>query len=136
MEAIGGRKLVVSSLTLAVGVGVALYKGDVPPGLLQLLEVVAVGYTLGNVGVKVFGKNFAPGEEIRTEGPPQEVVVNLPETPLVPSPAPVEDISLQAIKNKQAITDSKISELEKAVNNIVNILLEANKNAAESKRIV
>jgi hypothetical protein len=39
-EKLGGRKMVAATLTMAVGVTVAVWKGDIPPNLLQLLEIV------------------------------------------------------------------------------------------------
>lgn len=36
-EKLGGRKMVAATLTLAVGIGMALVKEDIPPNLLYLL---------------------------------------------------------------------------------------------------
>ncbi len=51
----GSRKLVVSGIVLAIGVAIALYKGDIPEHLLQLLEVVFGGFIVGNVAGHAMG---------------------------------------------------------------------------------
>jgi hypothetical protein len=47
-EALGGRKFVAATLTVAVGILVSLKMGDIPPGLLSLLEFAFGGYALSN----------------------------------------------------------------------------------------
>lgn len=51
----GSRKLVVTGVVLAVGVAIALFKGDIPEHLLQLLEVVFGGFIVGNVAGHALG---------------------------------------------------------------------------------
>ncbi len=46
---VGKRKLLVFGIILVVGIAIALYKGDIPSNLLQLLEVVFTGFMAGNV---------------------------------------------------------------------------------------
>jgi ABC-type uncharacterized transport system YnjBCD ATPase subunit len=53
-EKLGGRKMVAATLTVAVGIGMALAKDDIPPNLLYLL-------------ISVFGL-FAGSNSINTMG--------------------------------------------------------------------
>lgn len=55
MEKFGGRKLAVSLLVLVVGLAISLYKGDIPPNLLNLLEMVIGAFVGGNVLAKALG---------------------------------------------------------------------------------
>lgn len=45
---IGGRKVVATLLVLGIGTAIALYRGDVPGNLMQLLEVVFGAFVAGN----------------------------------------------------------------------------------------
>lgn len=48
LNKVGGRKMAVGFLTLGIGVAFAAIKGDVNPGLLQLLSVVFGAFVVGN----------------------------------------------------------------------------------------
>lgn len=48
LATVGGRKALVAVLILVTGVAVALTKGDVPPHLLNLLEMLFAGFVTGN----------------------------------------------------------------------------------------
>jgi len=47
---IGGRKALAMLTMLVVGIAFAYLKGDVPPGVLVLLQTIFSGYIAGNVG--------------------------------------------------------------------------------------
>lgn len=55
MDLTGLRKIIVGAVVLIVGVVIALYKNDIPPNLLQLLQVIFGGFIVGNVGEHVVG---------------------------------------------------------------------------------
>lgn len=57
---LGGRKAVATATVLAIGVAMALYRGDVPSGLLQLLGWVFSAFVLGNVGEHLAGTMKKP----------------------------------------------------------------------------
>lgn len=61
MTKLGGRKLVVSIMVMATGIGITAVKGDIPPNLLQLLEVVLGAFVSGNILAQVFDRPSAPG---------------------------------------------------------------------------
>lgn len=48
IEAIGGRKLVVGMVILAVAIAATWLKGDVPPGLVQILGIIFASFVVGN----------------------------------------------------------------------------------------
>lgn len=50
MQALLTRKVMAGLLILLVGVGITLIKGDIPPNLLSLLQVIYGTFVLGNVG--------------------------------------------------------------------------------------
>lgn len=61
-EKLGGRKFVAATLTVAVGLVVMAVKGDVPPGLLQLLEVT-LGVFCGGNAIATVGGAFYPAAQ-------------------------------------------------------------------------
>jgi hypothetical protein len=70
MDSVGGRKVVVSALLLVVGVGVTLYVGDVPDGLLQLMSVIFGGFIVGNVGEHISGAVVSKAEALAAGASP------------------------------------------------------------------
>jgi hypothetical protein len=48
IDAIGGRKVAGALLVIAIGVGVVFLKGDIPPNLMALLQVVFGAFVAGN----------------------------------------------------------------------------------------
>jgi hypothetical protein len=58
----GYRKLIVSGVILLVGVLVAFFKDDVPPNLMQLLQVVFGGFVVGNVGEHLVDASYAKSD--------------------------------------------------------------------------
>lgn len=65
LNKIGGRKMAVGFLTLGVGVAFAAVKGDVSPGLLQLLSVIFGAYVVGN-GFEHMAKRGQPAQPSAT----------------------------------------------------------------------
>lgn len=51
----GLRKILVGVVVLTTGILVTVYRNDIPPNLLQLLQVIFGGYIVGNVGEHVVG---------------------------------------------------------------------------------
>lgn len=51
----GFRKIIVGILILGIGVAIAVLKNDIPPNLLQLLQVIFGGFIVGNVGEHIAG---------------------------------------------------------------------------------
>lgn len=47
---VSSRKLLVSLVILVSGIAISAVKGDIPHGLLQLMEVIFGGFIVGNVG--------------------------------------------------------------------------------------
>ena len=55
MDITGARKIIVGAVILVVGVVISHFKNDIPPNLLQLLQVIFGGFIVGNVGEHVVG---------------------------------------------------------------------------------
>lgn len=60
----GFRKIIVSIIILAVGIGVALHMGDIPDNLLQLLSIIFGGFIVGNVGEHISGAVVSKAEAL------------------------------------------------------------------------
>lgn len=148
-EKIGGRKFIAATLTVAVGLIVMAVKGDVPPGLLHLLEVTLGVFASGNVVASFAGALYSreqtPNQDREvnpvittpTEGPTGEVV----RSPLEPgdpvqtgvsSPPPPVTIEavyggLAEVYQKLTTVEASVGELGKSVNvsqKVLNVLLE------------
>lgn len=66
-ERIGGRKLSFGLFILAIGLGIGLTKGDIPPNILTLLEFIFGAFVTGNsIGTiaGVVAETRGPGEEV------------------------------------------------------------------------
>lgn len=48
LSVFSGRKIIAAAITLIVGIGATYFKGDVPPGLLTLLQTLFGAFVLGN----------------------------------------------------------------------------------------
>lgn len=48
MDAVGGRKLVLTIIMAAIGIGLVFYKGDIPAGLLALMQTIFAAFVVGN----------------------------------------------------------------------------------------
>jgi hypothetical protein len=81
-DKIGGRKFVAATLTVAVGLVVMAVKGDVPPGLLHLLEVTLGVFASGNVVASFAGALYA-----REQSPEQTAKANMVTEASTDSPA-------------------------------------------------
>lgn len=53
LKYVGGRKAIAAITVLVLGMVAVFVKGDIPPGLLQLLEVVFSAFVAGNLGSKI-----------------------------------------------------------------------------------
>lgn len=51
----GIRKILVGLVILATGITITVLRNDIPPNLLQLLQVIFGGFIVGNVGEHVVG---------------------------------------------------------------------------------
>lgn len=49
MNSLGGRKVFVTLIIGAIGLGMVFYMGDIPPGLLALMQTVFGAFVAGNV---------------------------------------------------------------------------------------
>lgn len=54
----GSRKLITGLVLLLVGLGITLARGDIPPGLLSLLQALYASFVVGN-GVEHIGNIVA-----------------------------------------------------------------------------
>lgn len=70
MSKLSSRKLIVSLAVLVTGLVIGLVKGDVPPNILQLLEVIAGTYVVGNV---LSGVTEGAAKPKKEQHKPQEV---------------------------------------------------------------
>ena len=77
----GIRKIVVAAVVLLVGSLVAHFKGDIPPNMLQLLEVLFGGFIVGNVTEHVVGSVKAVAE--LKHAPAEPVAIPAPVTALI-----------------------------------------------------
>jgi hypothetical protein len=50
IDRLGGRKVVVALAVLLLCIGVVAVKGDVPPGLVSMLQFLFGSFVVGNVG--------------------------------------------------------------------------------------
>lgn len=115
-ERIGGRKFVASTLTVAVGVLVMIFKGDVPPNLMHLLEVTLGVFAGGNVVSTVAGAFYGGKQEAGEAEPvPASPVEQPAETPdAVEPPANKAAVTLDTVYAGLAEVYQKIEGLEKA----------------------
>lgn len=109
LDSIGGRKALVSFVVLLVGVGVTLYTGDVPDGLLQLLSIIFGGFIVGNVGEHISGAVVSKAEalagvstEANTVATPDVVKVFTDELQIIDSKLKAQADGVDAIQ--QALT--------------------------------
>lgn len=72
LNKVGGRKMAVGFLTLGIGVAFAAVKGDVNPGLLQLLSVVFGAYVVGN-GFEHIANSRKPAKEDKPTYDPLQI---------------------------------------------------------------
>lgn len=70
IDAIGGRKILATIVVLAVGIGATIFKGDVPPNLLTLLQFAAGFFVAGNAVEHVASAMKAPEAAGVAETPP------------------------------------------------------------------
>ena len=66
-EKIGGRKVAISLVTVAICVGVVVIKGDVPGGLGDMLKFILGSFIVGNVGadaVAAVASRQAPADTV------------------------------------------------------------------------
>lgn len=49
LNAVGGRKVALTLVMAAVGLGLTFYKGDIPPGLLAFMQTIFGAFVVGNV---------------------------------------------------------------------------------------
>lgn len=85
IDQIGGRKALAAFVVLLIGGGVTAAKGDIPAGLLTLLQVVFGAFVAGNVGEHIAGALKRP------EG--------APDSPEAPAAQPESSEVLAAIHN-------------------------------------
>lgn len=142
-EKIGGRKFIASTLTVAVGLIVMAVKGDVPPGLLHLLEVTLGVFASGNVVASfagaLYGSKKASAAEIPPTGPESSPGADAPvaldaqpepqTTTATPSPVTPEQIygGLSEVYQKVTAVEASVGEIGKSVNvsqKVLNVLLE------------
>lgn len=127
MSKLYSRKLIVSVLVMATGLTVALIKGDIPPNILQLLEVMAGTYVAGNVisGIGKRGKeDQEEGEELTPASPPGPIET-IPSQPLPASRQDLVEV-YGAIKVLEQKTDSLI-EMNNTIARVLNAMMEGKK---------
>ncbi len=49
----GARKVISGLVLLIVGVGIVILKGDIPPNLLSLMQLLYAAFVVGNIGEHV-----------------------------------------------------------------------------------
>lgn len=113
---LGGRKLVVTTASVAVGALIVYLKGDVPPNFLTLLEVAIGAFVGGNVANQI-GAFIAqrPGA-VKTQEP---VVQGVPVADAVQAFQ-----VLQASVEAQKVTSEEILKSMQINQKALNLLLE------------
>lgn len=61
IDTVGGRKVAVAAVALVVGIGATLLRGDIPPNLLELIQVLFGAFIVGN-GVEHVAGAIAEGK--------------------------------------------------------------------------
>lgn len=127
-DKLGGRKFVAATLTVAVGILVTFFKGDVPDNLTNLLEVVFGIFAGGNVVATVAGTvrgAKAPAGEEASEAvaqpvdlPPSNGEGSEPPTPQA-SASPAAGITNEQIYQGMAEIYQKVQAVETALGEVV-----------------
>lgn len=95
IDSIGGRKVAVALVVLALALGTTYFKGDVPPGLLALLQTVFAAFVIGNA----FGHAAGAYIEGKASGASQP-------------PPPPETIDMTPILEKLHETQESVSTIQ------------------------
>jgi hypothetical protein len=82
VDKIGGRKVLVVLVTLALGLAITLWKGDIPSGLLSLIQVLFGAFIAGNgvehiAGVMAASRSSALPEAADGEVSNEEVLARV-----------------------------------------------------------
>jgi hypothetical protein len=118
IDSIGGRKVVVAALIVAVAVATVLLKGDIPANFLALLQVVVGAFVAGNVGEHVA---TAVAERRRSPGNNPDDTPDLDaqlfaanggvspaqEIDITPITASIEELKQAQLKSQEAIATSQ-----------------------------
>lgn len=48
LDAVGGRKVALTLIMAAIGIGLVFYMGDIPAGLLALMQTIFGAFVVGN----------------------------------------------------------------------------------------
>jgi hypothetical protein len=97
IDMIGGRKVLAALVVLIVGIGVVLMKGDIPPNLLSLMQVVFAAFVAGN------GVEHVAGAYAETKAPMVETAAT-PPIDLGHIEASLNEVKEEAAQAKEAAT--------------------------------
>ena len=124
IDQIGGRKALVSILSLIIGVIITIIKGDVPANLLQLLEVLSVGFVVGNVGVKAL--------DARRQRPPTIDPDSIPVINEIKEESVSPEASSSTLEARVAELETKLTQVEatqtqteQTITNLAKIIIQA-----------
>jgi hypothetical protein len=111
IDKLGGRKMTITLLCLAIGVTVVLVKGDVSPSLVSLLLGAIGFFSAGNVAAtKIEADKAAPVAEV-TQAPAPTPEVDL--TPIIQSQAQLMQ-NVQTLQQAAGVTIQKLAKFEAA----------------------
>lgn len=115
VDSIGGRKVIVSILTLAVGIGLVFAKGDVPANMLTLIMTIVGAFVAGN----------AVEHATEASVSKKQAECSIPHTQASPlSPEIVQQIANEIVALKNALedlnarTNSEVGTIKQAISDI------------------
>lgn len=113
LSKLGGRKMVAATLTVGIGLGAVALKGDVPPNLLQLLEIVFSVFAGANAINTALGTRIQMKKE-STVVPEVEPVIK--EEIMAPAPVEQPQPDPNAVANKDVVTAFNVIMNQQAAN--------------------
>lgn len=103
----GVRKLMIAALLLGIGVTITYLKGDVPPGLLQLLSVIFGGFIIGNAA-----EHAADAHEARSDAQLEAVKVQVAAQPAQPAPGTPD---IQALSQQMTVANTSLETIQQTL---------------------
>lgn len=106
LERIGGRKLLVSLVVGGSGMAIALSRGDLPPNLLQLFEVIVGAFVGGNLMAQALDRGPKKVHAESEPSPPEPLPPIIEELSPEPTPAP-QPQQQQGVPNEMVVAAFK-----------------------------
>jgi hypothetical protein len=101
VDKIGGRKVVVALITLALGIGAVFLRGDIPPGLLTLMQTLFGAFVAGNM-FEYASEAYTTVKSAAPTAPSQEVEEALTDT-------------LTIVKNQHEALSTQVAQAQQGV---------------------